>query len=278
MRFSLWILFFFGGVVLVGCSRPGRLVYETEEGDRSLMLCEVAKSRVTMMRRFSFDIPEIFQRTPCGVTSSGFLYDKEADAVYIGTAGVFQNGNLESHTARYSFSFVSNARSFDTLVGRETFSKYIVARGINSPALGRPDKVDKVQVGNNDCDRYSYLPHRSNIGGWVEKIEYWCWEKQSGLSVPFHVEASQRQEQGSDGIDMEKEFIQPFFDSLVVNHMSSVEVESVQRNRQKICEDQKKRFDENRMSGDDYPDRRFFRTRLHYCGYDFPLPDLGVNL
>jgi len=277
MKFILWMLFLLESVLLAGCSSPGRLVYETET-DRSLMLCEVGKSRVTMMQRFSFDIPQIFQRAPCGVTSSGFNYDKEADAVYIGTAGVFQNGNFESHTARYSMSFVSNARRLDTLVGRGTFSRYILARGVNSPALGRPDKIEKVLVGDNDCDRYSYLPHKSNVGGWVEKIEYWCWEKQSGLSIPFHVEVSQRQEQGSDGIDMEKEFIQPFFDSLVVNHMSSVEIELVQRNRQKICEDQKKRFDENRMSGTDYPDRRFFRTRLHYCGYDFPLPDLGGNL
>jgi len=277
MKYLLWVFFFLESVVLAGCSSPGRLVYETER-DRSLMLCEVGKNRVAMMQRFSFDIPKIFQNSPCGVTSSGFTYDKKADAVYIGTAGVFQNGSFESHAARYAMSIVSNARRLDTLVGRETFSEYIVARGKNSPALGRPDKVEKVQMGNNDCDRHTYLPHKSNVGGWVEKIEYWCWEKQSGLPVPFHIEASQRQEQGSDGIDMEKEFIQPFFDSLVINRMSSVEVESVQRGRREICEDEKKRFDEDKISGTDYPDRRFFRTRLHYCGYDFPLPNLGVNL
>jgi len=113
---------------------------------------------------------------------------------------------------------------------------------------------------------------------WNEEIHYWCWERQSGLKIPFHVSAFQRQKQGSSGVDMEKELIQPFFDSLVINHMSNSEIELVQRNRREVCEDQKKRLDENRMAGSDYPDRRFLKMRLHYCGYDIPLPDLHADL
>lgn len=261
-------------IVLTGCLSSGEMVFETEKL-RTLMLCEVGKNRITMMRRFSFDIPQTFKQAPCGVTSSGFSYNKESDSVNIGAAGVFYNGNVASHTARYAMSFEGfSGRRLETLVGRERFSEYIVARGTLSPILGRPDRVERVQVGNNDCDRHIYLPNKSNVGGWVEQIHYWCWEKQSGLSIPFHVEAAQRQELGATGIDMEKEFIQPFFDSLVINHMSSSEIELVQKNRREACEDQKKRLDENRMAGSDYPDRRFLKTRLHYCGYDIPLPDL----
>lgn len=266
------------GAALAGCFTSGKVVFETDRYS-SKMLCEVGKDRVSMMRRFSFDVPQIFKNSPCGTVSSGFTYDKLGDSVSIGTAGVFYNGNVASHTARYAMSFEGfNGRRLETLVGRETFSEYIIARGTLSPALGRPDRVERLQIGDNDCDRHTYLPHKSNVGGWVEQIDYWCWEKQSGLSIPFHIEASQQQEAGAIGIDMEKEFIQPFFDSMQVNRMNSAEIGLVQDNRREVCEDQKKRFDEDRISGTDYPDRRFFRTRLHYCGYDFPLPDLGVNL
>ncbi|WP_325435889.1 hypothetical protein [Pseudomonas nitroreducens] len=266
------------GCALVGCFASGKVVFETDRYS-SKMLCEVGKDRVSIMRRFSFDVPQIFKNSPCGTVSSGFTYDKLGDSVSIGTAGVFYNGNVASHTARYAMSFEGfNGRRLETLVAREDFSEYILARGALSPILGRPDRVERVQVGSNDCDRHTYLPKKSNIGGWVEKIGYWCWEKQSGLSIPFHIEASQRQEQESDGINMEKEFIQQFFDSLQINHLSGAEVELINRNRREVCEDQKRRFDESRMAGDDYPDQRLLKTRLHYCGYDFPLPDLGKNL
>lgn len=262
---------------LAGCFSSGKMVYETER-QRSLMLCEVGKNRVTMMRRFSFDIPALFQQAPCGVVSSGFTYDKLGDAVYIGAAGSYSYGNVFVDAAQYTMSVRGfSGRATELFIPKEMFSSYELARERFSPVSGYPDKVDSIRIEGYQCNRFYYLRNQSHVGMWNEEINYWCWEGQSGLTIPFHVRAFQRQKQGSLGIDMEKEFIKPFFDSLVINHMSNSELELFKKNRREACEDQKKRFDENKMSGTDYPDRRFFRTRLHYCGYDISLPDLETG-
>ncbi|WP_141099314.1 hypothetical protein [Pseudomonas nitroreducens] len=277
MSYKRWIIAFLI-VSLTGCFSSGKKVYETER-QRSLMLCEVGKNRITMMRRFSFDIPIIFQQAPCGVVSSGFTYDKLADAVYIGSAGGYSYGGVSVDAAQYSMSFRSfNGRAVELFMPMEDFSEYMLAKEKFSPVSGYPDKVSSVRFGANECKRYYYLRNQSHISMWNEEIHYWCWEKQSGLSIPFHISAFQRQRQGAPGVDMEKEFIKPFFDSLAINHLASAEIELIQRSRLEACENQKKRFDENKIYGSDYPDRRFFKTRLHYCGYDIPLPNLETGL
>lgn len=266
----LWLL------SLGGCHGQRSLVYETDR-DVTFMLCDVAQHRILIMKRFSFEMPSLLKIAPCGQLSSGFSYDKLSDGVYVGSEGVFASDNFVTFTAEYSMSFLGGQEKWLEMgFPIDEFIEYKLADEARSNPRVYPQKVERLVVKGYQCVRFNY-GKKSIVSDWGETVEYWCWEGESGLSVPFGVSAHQRVSAGGDGVDIERNFIEPFFDTLKINRLSEAEIERINQNRRGVCAEQKERFDKGLIWGDDYPDKRLFMARLHFCGYDYPLLDLKID-
>lgn len=255
-------------MTLWGCGQTP-LVYE-DDRRLSRMLCEVGEQRVTLSPRFSYDLPGPLRHTACGTLKSGFTYDKRRDIQSAGASGSFRAGELEV-LASSLFLIVEGRLDGDVedLYSPEQFlqnKRALMDLDLNEP---RPQEIDWVARQGMRCLRFHNVWH-SPTGTWEEVVKYWCWENQSGLQQPFHVRAGQRLPEGARGYDLDKAFIQPFFQSLKMNRLSEAQVAEANARIQAACAHVKSRYDQHLNWGADYPDKRLTHQRLRACGYAQP--------
>lgn len=265
-----------GGVLILGsgCSNPP-LVYENARFDNR-MLCTEGAKRVTLMQRYSFDLPGPFRHAPCGTITSGFYYEKGLDALSVGTSGTFSYGDIQVTASGLYMrvnSFLSG-RSDGLLYPKQAFKDDLVARQALPSYHGvKPSSFDWVTRQGFQCLRTYERWEGKAVGIFEDEVKYWCWEQESGLKQPFYVHAGQRLPLGTKGYDLDQVFIEPFFQSLKINRLPAPVLAKAQADLQAFCSHVKSRLDKNLPWGDDYPDKRLNLTFLHYCGYDVPLPD-----
>lgn len=274
-RFGVAVVGCFMGVIS-GCMAPP-LVYENDRLVKK-MLCEVGGQRVTLAKRLSFELPEPFRSAPCGTITSGFGYDKNSDQISINLSGSFKYGNIQASASSLYLSidgYLGGERR-GSVYPREKFIEEYLAYAALPDGPGMPDTVDRVRFNGYQCVRFYEFWKSTPAGIWNDEVKYWCWEHESGMSQPFYLEAGQRLALGAPGIDLEKTLIVPVFESLKVNPLADSVIANLNTQIRSACIQLKSRYDQNLKWGSDYPDRRLTLTRLHYCGYDVPLPDLSA--
>ncbi|MBW8357066.1 hypothetical protein M5G24_24510 [Pseudomonas sp. TNT2022 ID1048] len=265
--------------VLPACGGPP-LVYENARLD-SRMLCQEGAKRVTLMQRYSFDLPEPYRHAPCGTVTGGFDYEKGRDALSVGTSGTFSYGTTEVTAAALYMRVNSflDGRADGLLYPRQAFLDDLLARqALPSHSGVKPSSLQWVTVQGYQCLRAYERWEGTAVGILEDKVKYWCWEQESGLQQPFYVHAGQRLPLGSKGYDLDQVFILPFFQSLKINPLPAPLLAKARADLQGFCAHVKSRYDQNLRWGDDYPDKRLTLTHLHYCGYNVPLPDLSAPL
>ncbi|MBS7557549.1 MULTISPECIES: hypothetical protein [Pseudomonas] len=263
--------------VLPACGGPP-LVYENARLD-SRMLCQEGAKRVTLMQRYSFDLPEPYRHAPCGTVTGGFDYEKGRDALSVGTSGTFSYGTTEVTAAALYMRVNSflDGRADGLLYPRQAFLDDLLARqALPSHSGVKPSSLQWVTVQGYQCLRAYERWEGTAVGILEDKVKYWCWEQESGLQQPFYVHAGQRLPLGSKGYDLDQVFILPFFQSLKINPLPAPLLAKARADLQGFCAHVKSRYDQNLRWGDDYPDKRLTLTHLHYCGYNVPLPDLSA--
>lgn len=263
--------------VLPACGGPP-LVYENARLD-SRMLCQEGAKRVTLMQRYSFDLPEPYRHAPCGTVTGGFDYEKGRDALSVGTSGTFSYGTTEVTAAALYMRVNSflDGRADGLLYPRQAFLDDLLARqALPSHSGVKPSSLQWVTVQGYQCLRAYERWEGTAVGILEDKVKYWCWEQESGLQQPFYVHAGQRLPLGSKGYDLDQVFILPFFQSLKINPLPAPLLAKARADLQGFCAHIKSRYDQNLRWGDDYPDKRLTLTHLHYCGYNVPLPDLSA--
>ncbi|MHC5786716.1 hypothetical protein ACYT86_11950, partial [Pseudomonas idahonensis] len=256
------------------------LVYENARLD-SRMLCQEGAKRVTLMQRYSFDLPEPYRHAPCGTVTGGFDYEKGRDALSVGTSGTFSYGTTEVTAAALYMRVNSflDGRADGLLYPRQAFLDDLLARqALPSHSGVKPSSLQWVTVQGYQCLRAYERWEGTAVGILEDKVKYWCWEQESGLQQPFYVHAGQRLPLGSKGYDLDQVFILPFFQSLKINPLPAPLLAKARADLQGFCAHVKSRYDQNLRWGDDYPDKRLTLTHLHYCGYNVPLPDLSAPL
>ncbi|MDF2396468.1 hypothetical protein GWQ44_13055 [Pseudomonas sp. 3MA1] len=268
-----------GGLLLIisGCMTPP-LVYENDRLD-SRMLCTESAKRITLMQRYSFDLPGPYRHAQCGTITGGFTYEKGRDALSVGTSGSFSYGDIQV-TASGLYMRVNSfldGWGDGLLYPQQAFLEDLLARQALPSHTGvKPSSLDWVSMQGYQCLRSYERWEGTAVGILEDKVKYWCWEQESGLQQPFYVHAGQRLPLGSKGYDLDQVFIVPFFQSLKINPLPAPVLAKARTDIQKACAHIKSRYDQNLRWGDDYPDKRLTLTRLHYCGYDVPLPDLSA--
>ncbi|BCT31122.1 hypothetical protein ACMGGD_13090 [Pseudomonas sp. BNK-6] len=265
--------------VLPACGGPP-LVYENARLD-SRMLCQEGAKRVTLMQRYSFDLPEPYRHAPCGTVTGGFDYEKGRDALSVGTSGTFSYGTTEVTAAALYMRVNSflDGRADGLLYPRQAFLDDLLARqALPSHSGVKPSSLQWVTVQGYQCLRAYERWEGTAVGILEDKVKYWCWEQESGLQQPFYVHAGQRLPLGGKGYDLDQVFILPFFQSLKINPLPAPLLAKARADLQGFCAHVKSRYDQNLRWGDDYPDKRLTLTHLHYCGYNVPLPDLSAPL
>ncbi|WP_300244253.1 hypothetical protein [Pseudomonas sp.] len=265
--------------VLPACGGPP-LVYENARLD-SRMLCQEGAKRVTLMQRYSFDLPEPYRHAPCGTVTGGFDYEKGRDALSVGTSGTFSYGTTEVTAAALYMRVNSflDGRADGLLYPRQAFLDDLLARqALPSHSGVKPSSLQWVTVQGYQCLRAYERWEGTAVGILEDKVKYWCWEQESGLQQPFYVHAGQRLPLGSKGYDLDQVFILPFFQSLKINPLPAPLLAKARADLQGFCAHVKSRYDQSLRWGDDYPDKRLTLTHLHYCGYNVPLPDLSAPL
>ncbi|PYC06028.1 hypothetical protein DMX09_12800 [Pseudomonas protegens] len=263
--------------VLPACGGPP-LVYENARLD-SRMLCQEGAKRVTLMQRYSFDLPEPYRHAPCGTVTGGFDYEKGRDALSVGTSGTFSYGTTEVTAAALYMRVNSflDGRADGLLYPRQAFLDDLLARqALPSHSGVKPSSLQWVTVQGYQCLRAYERWEGTAVGILEDKVKYWCWEQESGLQQPFYVHAGQRLPLGSKGYDLDQVFILPFFQSLKINPLPAPLLAKARADLQGSCAHVKSRYDQNLRWGDDYPDKRLTLTHLHYCAYNVPLPDLSA--
>lgn len=263
--------------LLPACGGPP-LVYENARLD-SRMLCQEGAKRVTLMQRYSFDLPEPYRHAPCGTVTGGFDYEKGRDALSVGTSGTFSYGTTEVTAAALYMRVNSflDGRADGLLYPRQAFLDDLLARqALPSHSGVKPSSLQWVTVRGYQCLRAYERWEGTAVGILEDKVKYWCWEQESGLQQPFYVHAGQRLPLGSKGYDLDQVFILPFFQSLKINPLPAPLLAKARADLQGFCAHVKSRYDQNLRWGDDYPDKRLTLTHLHYCGYNVPLPDLSA--
>ncbi|MCO7575652.1 MULTISPECIES: hypothetical protein [Pseudomonas chlororaphis group] len=263
--------------LLPACGGP-LLVYENARLD-SRMLCQEGAKRVTLMQRYSFDLPEPYRHAPCGTVTGGFDYEKGRDALSVGTSGTFSYGTTEVTAAALYMRVNSflDGRADGLLYPRQAFLDDLLARqALPSHSGVKPSSLQWVTVQGYQCLRAYERWEGTAVGILEDKVKYWCWEQESGLQQPFYVHAGQRLPLGSKGYDLDQVFILPFFQSLKINPLPAQLLAKARADLQGFCAHVKSRYDQNLRWGDDYPDKRLTLTHLHYCGYNVPLPDLSA--
>ncbi|MCL9656599.1 hypothetical protein L2088_18005 [Pseudomonas protegens] len=264
---------------LPACGGPP-LVYENARLD-SRMLCQEGAKRVTLMQRYSFDLPEPYRHAPCGTVTGGFDYEKGRDALSVGTSGTFSYGTTEVTAAALYMRVNSflDGRADGLLYPRQAFLDDLLARqALPSHSGVKPSSLQWVTVQGYQCLRAYERWEGTAVGILEDKVKYWCWEQESGLQQPFYVHAGQRLPLGSKGYDLDQVFILPLFQSLKINPLPAPLLAKARADLQGFCAHVKSRYDQNLRWGDDYPDKRLTLTHLHYCGYNVPLPDLSAPL
>lgn len=263
--------------LLPACGGPP-LVYENARLD-ARMLCQEGAKRVTLMQRYSFDLPGPYRQAPCGTVTGGFDYEKGRDALSVGTSGTFSYGTVQVTAAALYMRVNSflDGRADGLLYPRQAFLDDLLARqALPSHSGVKPSSLEWVTVQGFQCLRAYERWEGSAVGILEDKVKYWCWEQESGLQQPFYVHAGQRLALGAKGYDLDQVFILPFFQSLKINPLPAPVLAKAQADLQGFCAHIKSRYDQNLVWGDDYPDKRLIRTQLHYCGYDVALPDLAA--
>lgn len=263
--------------LLPACGGPP-LVYENARLD-SRMLCQEGAKRVTLMQRYSFDLPEPYRHAPCGTVTGGFDYEKGRDALSVGTSGTFSYGTTEVTAAALYMRVNSflDGRADGLLYPRQAFLDDLLARqALPSHSGVKPSSLQWATVQGYQCLRAYERWEGTAVGILEDKVKYWCWEQESGLQQPFYVHAGQRLPLGSKGYDLDQVFILPFFQSLKINPLPAPLLAKARADLQGFCAHVKSRYDQNLRWGDDYPDKRLTLTHLHYCGYNVPLPDLSA--
>ncbi len=259
------------------CTAPS-LVYENARFDNRL-LCQEGAKRVTLMQRYSFDLPGPYRHAECGTVTGGFYYEKASDSLSVGTSGSFSYGDTQV-TASALYMRVDSfldGQGVGLLYPKQAFLDDLLARQALPSHTGvKPSSLDWVTLQGYQCLRAYERWEGAAVGIFEDKVKYWCWEQESGLQQPFYVHAGQRLPLGSKGYDLDKVFIQPLFQSLKINPLPEPVLAKARAGIQKACAHLKSRYDQNLRWGDDYPDKRLTLTRLHYCGYDVPLPDLSA--
>ncbi|MQA56453.1 hypothetical protein GDH07_24320 [Pseudomonas sp. MC042] len=261
--------------IISGCMAPP-LVYENDRLD-SRMLCQEGAKRVTLMQRYSFDLPGPYQHARCGTITGGFYYDKQLDALSVGTSGSFSYGDTQVMASALYMRVNSflNGRADGLPYPRQAFLDDLLARQALPSYRGvKPSSIDWVSMQGHQCLRIYERWEGRAVGIFEDEVKYWCWEQESGLQQPFYVHAGQRLPLGSKGYDLDQVFIVPFFQSLKINPLPAPVLAKARADIQGFCAHVKSRYDQKLPWGDDYPDKRLILTHLHYCGYDVPLPDL----
>ncbi|WP_426188729.1 hypothetical protein [Pseudomonas sp. NFXW11] len=260
-----------------GCMAPP-LVYENDRLD-SRMLCQEGAKRVTLMQRYSFDLPGPYRHSRCGTITGGFDYEKGRDALSVGTTGSFSYGDIQV-TASALYMRVNSfldGWGDGLLYPKQAFLDDLLARQALPSYHGvKPSSIDWVSMQGHQCLRIYERWEGVAVGIFEDEVKYWCWEQESGLQQPFYVHAGQRLPLGSKGYDLDQVFILPLFQSLKINPLPEPVLAKARAGIQKACAHVKSRYEQNLKWGDDYPDKRLTLTRLHYCGYDVPLPDLSA--
>ncbi|QEN45730.1 hypothetical protein CLA18_04225 [Pseudomonas protegens] len=240
------------------------------------MLCSEGAKRVTLPQRFSFDLPEPFRHTECGTLMGGFYYDRISDSLSVATEGTFAYGDVQvSASSLYmKVSSFLDGEGYGLMYPHDAFLQGKLA-ALALPGSGaKPREVDWVTRGGYQCLRFYEHWQGAAVGLWEDEVRYWCWEGESGLTQPFYVHAGQRLALGGKGYDLDRTFILPFFASLQIKRLAPSALAQAQNRLQAACARGKARYDRGSAWGSDYPDKRLTLTRLHYCGYDVPLPDL----
>jgi len=258
---------------LVGC------IGSSQEYDNKTMqtrlLCKIGTERVTVSPRLSYDLPPPFRNAACPSLVADFVYRKESGAVSVTIPSVINYGTVQAYSTSVSMSIDSHLGGnlfypMDRFV--EARLAYMALPGTQRP----PDTVERRQVQGFACYRFYRVNDIPTVGIQSDEVEYWCWEKQSGLSIPFYVSASQSGKVGQPRGDLDQLYIEPLFRSLTINPLPASMLAEIRAKTSAACAHAKSRFDQNLPWGDDYPDKRLALTRLHYCGYDVPLPDLSA--
>lgn len=268
-----------GGLLLIisGCMTPP-LVYENDRLD-SRMLCTEGAKRITLMQRYSFDLPGPYRHVQCGTITGGFTYEKGRDALSVGTSGSFSYGDIQV-TASGLYMRVNSfldGRGDGLLYPQQAFLEDLLARQARPSHTGvKPSSLNWVNMQGYQCLRAYERWEGTAVGILEDKVKYWCWEQESGLQQPFYVHAGQRLPLGSKGYDLDQVFIVPFFQSLKINPLPAPVLAKARADIQGVCAHVKSRYDQKLPWGSDYPDQRLIRTQLHYCGYDVPLPNLSA--
>lgn len=262
---------------LVSCGSPP-LVYQSERLDVR-MLCQEATKRITLMQRYSFDLPEPFRRAECGTITGGFYYEKGRDALSVGASGAFSYGDIQVMASGLYMRVNSflDGKGRGLLYPQQAFLNDVLARQALPSYRGvKPSSFDWVTRQGFQCLRSYERWEGTAVGIFEDEVKYWCWEPESGLKQPFYVHAGQRLPLGTNGYDLDQVFIEPFFQSLKINRLSAPVLAKAQADIQASCSHAKSRYDQKLPWGSDYPDQRLTLTNLHYCGYDVPLPNLAA--
>lgn len=263
-----------GVCALTGCAGLSK-EYENQNLQARL-LCKIGGERVTLSPRLSYDLPEPFRHAACSTLAPGFIYRKSSAAVEVSLESVISYGSVQARSTSAAMSIESfmDGKGSWLLYPPDGFLDarlaYLALPGTQRP----PNSVEKRQVHGFACYRFYRVNDLPAVGMQGDEVEYWCWEKQSGLSIPFYVSASQSGKAGQPRGDLDQLYIEPLFRSLTINPLPASMLAEIRAKTAAACAHAKSRFDQNLPWGDDYPDKRLALTRLHYCGYDVPLPDL----
>ncbi|WP_404938143.1 hypothetical protein P7C00_03590 [Pseudomonas sp. JDS08PS003] len=266
-----WLAVSTSVLVLVGC------IGSSQEYDNKTMqtrlLCKIGTERVTVSPRLSYDLPAPFRNAACPSLVADFVYRKESGSVSVTIPSVINYGNVQAHSTSASMSinsYLGGTLFYPMDKFLEPRLAYMALPGTQRP----PNSVEKRQVHGFACYRFYRVNDLPAVGIQGDEVEYWCWEKQSGLSIPFYVSASQSGKVGEPRGDLDQLYIEPLFRSLTIHPLPASTLADIRAKNATACAYAKSRFDQNLPWGDDYPDKRLALTRLHYCGYDVPLPDL----
>ncbi len=271
-RYFSWLVVV---LLLPGCYGYKMQYGLTKNGVNFQPLCEKAKSRITDMQRFVFDLPEVFKKAPCA-NWPDFSYGKGLDTLSVEVPGSVSNGEQIVVGSAYSMFF------YGGVVGRATFylnqddffqDHLRFLRASNSKKFtGFTEIIESgwVEHGDFKCARFYTETEHVEL---LRKVEYYCWAQQDQLGVPFLVNATQSLPPGSHApMPLDKEFIGPVLGSLQLTPTPD-QFQQAKEQKAKLCTTVKLKYEARQrvpfLMGDT-PDQRgafrFFRA----CGFKAP--------
>jgi hypothetical protein len=227
-----WMLFLVV-VLMHGCGETGRGL-AVGVGVKGGYICNVKESRVEL-QRIAFEIPDVFLGKPCSefpdysdhkpgdwFSVGGRLQRHSTDVVYVDmfAVGLRVDGGrtqtrLRSYLSPLDFIDFNWDQSADKV----------------GPVLTGATWVERV---GKRCVRFDYV----SANGLMQKriVEYWCWDEQSGVVIPFTIRGYEVVAPGEAWkVDLEKTIFEPVFSSLQFNTLTEEYKQGIRDERATLC-------------------------------------------